>query len=124
MGTLACARAHLFLSPILFCYLSCEANSQSLLQLLHCEPVGVPSDFGGLPCRRRTYTTKSCSSANLSFPMIRVGLVEADVGQNAAGELASNVIDRVRTVVEGWDQGKDCGSGVGGPVHVADVNLV
>ena len=46
------------------------------------------------------------------------------MGQNAAGELACDFFDRVGTIVESWDQWKDCGSGVGRPVHVAYVDLV
>jgi len=46
------------------------------------------------------------------------------VGQHAVGELAGHDFDAGGTVIEGRDEGEDGRTGVGGPVHVADVNLV
>ena len=46
------------------------------------------------------------------------------MGQHAVGELARHDFDAGGTVVQGRDQRKDGRTGVGGPVHVADVNLV
>jgi hypothetical protein len=34
-----------------------------------------------------------CRYGSLRFPAISVGLIEADVGEHAAGELASNIFD-------------------------------
>jgi hypothetical protein len=46
------------------------------------------------------------------------------VGEHAIGELAGHNIQVGWTIVEGRDQGKDRRPGVGGPVHVANVDFV
>jgi len=46
------------------------------------------------------------------------------VGQNSVGVFANEIVDRMRSEVEGGDDGEDGGSGVGGQAHVANVDLV
>lgn len=46
------------------------------------------------------------------------------MGQDAVGEFAGHVIEARWSVVEGRDQREDGSTGIGGFVHVADVNLI
>jgi hypothetical protein len=46
------------------------------------------------------------------------------VGQDSVDEVAGHVLGRLRVVVEGGDRGEDGGSGVGGELHVAEVDAV
>lgn len=60
----------------------------------------------------------------IGLPGVGVGLGQADVGENAVDEVASHVCGGLRVIVEGRDAGVDDGAGVGGELHVADVDAV
>lgn len=51
-------------------------------------------------------------------------LGKADVLQDAVDEVAGNVVDGLRVVVEGGDDGEDGGAGFGDSGHIANVNQV
>jgi len=61
---------------------------------------------------------------DLALPSVRVWLRQADVSENAAGELVGHLIEGGGAEVVGGDEREDGRSGVGGAVHVADVNFV
>jgi len=46
------------------------------------------------------------------------------VGEDAAGELVGHLVERCRAEVVGGDEREDSRSGVGGAVHVANVNFI
>ena len=46
------------------------------------------------------------------------------MGEHAVGEFAGHGIEAGRAVVEGGDEREDGGTGIGGSVHIADVNLI
>ena len=58
------------------------------------------------------------------LPLVGVGLGQADVGEDAVNEVAGHVFGGLRVVVEGGDGGEDGGSGVGGELHVAEMDAV
>ena len=60
----------------------------------------------------------------LSLPRIGFGIGQADVGKDAVGELAGHFVEAVGVVVEGGDEGVDGGSGIGGAVHVPDMDFI
>jgi hypothetical protein len=62
--------------------------------------------------------------ALVGLPLVGVGLGQADVGEDSVNELAGHVLRALRMVVEGRDGGEDGGAGVGGKLHVADVDAV
>ena len=59
-----------------------------------------------------------------AFPAVGIGLRQSNVRQDAVSELAGDVIQAYRSIVEGWDERVDGGPRIGGPVHVPDMNLV
>ena len=61
---------------------------------------------------------------DLALPPVRICLRQADVGKNAARELMRHLVERCRAEVVGGNERKDSRSGVGGAVHVVDVNFV
>jgi hypothetical protein len=61
--------------------------------------------------------------ACLALPAIGTRLGQADVVQDAVGELAGHFFEAIGVVVEGGDERVDGGSCVGGAVHVADVDF-
>ncbi len=58
------------------------------------------------------------------MPLVGAGLGQADVGEDSVDELAGHFGGALRMVVEGGDDGEDGGSGVGGELHVAQVDAV
>ena len=48
------------------------------------------------------------------LPLVGAGLGQADVREDSVDEVASNILDGLRVVVEGWYGGEDGGPGVGG----------
>ena len=58
------------------------------------------------------------------LPAVGVRLWQTDVGQNAVSEFARHHIQARGPIVEGRDQRKDRGAGVGRSVHVADMDFV
>ena len=60
----------------------------------------------------------------VGLPLVGVGLGQADVGEDPVDEVASHLFGALRVVVEGGDGGEDGGAGVGGQLHVADVDTV
>jgi hypothetical protein len=61
---------------------------------------------------------------SVGLPLVGVGLGQADVGQDAVDEVAGHVFGGLGVVVEGGDGGEDGGSGVGGELHVAEMDAV
>lgn len=59
-----------------------------------------------------------------AFPMVGIVLGQAQMGKHAKSEFPRHVIQCVREIVEGRNHRKDGRPGVGGPVHVADMDLV
>ena len=60
----------------------------------------------------------------VGLPLVGSGLGQADVGEDAVDELAGHVLCGLGVVVEGGDCGKDGGAGVGGELHVAEMDAV
>lgn len=58
------------------------------------------------------------------LPLVGSGLGKADVGEDAVDELAGHLGGGLRLIVEGRDNGEDDGAGVGGKLHVAQVDAV
>jgi hypothetical protein len=56
--------------------------------------------------------------------VIGVGLGKADVGENAVDEVARHLSGALRVVVEGGHDGEDRRSGIGGKLHVSQMNAV
>jgi hypothetical protein len=60
----------------------------------------------------------------VGLPLVGVGLGQADVGEDAVDEVAGHVFGGLRVVVERGDGGEDGGAGVGGELHVAEMDAV
>ena len=60
----------------------------------------------------------------VGLPLVGAGLGETDVGEDSVDELAGHFFGGLRVVVEGGDGGVDGGAGVGGELHVAEVDAV
>ena len=60
----------------------------------------------------------------VGLPLVGVGLGQADVGEDSVDEVAGHVFGGLRVVVESGDGGEDGGAGVGGELHVAQVDAV
>ena len=56
--------------------------------------------------------------------MVGAGLGQADVGEDSVDEVAGHVLGGLRVVVESGNGGEDGGAGVGGKLHVAEVDAV
>src|SRR5207253_5424908 len=69
----------------------------------------------------RNWRLETCLSP---FPVVGVGLWQADVSENAAGELMRHLVERGGTEVERGNERKDGRSGFGGAVHIANVDFV
>jgi len=57
-------------------------------------------------------------------PLVGAGLGQADVGEDPVDEVAGHVFGGLGVVIEGGDGGEDGGAGVGGELHVAEVDAV
>ena len=60
----------------------------------------------------------------VGLPLVGAGLWEAGVGEDPVDELAGHLGGALGEVVEGGDDGEDGGAGVGGELHVAQVDAV
>ena len=58
------------------------------------------------------------------LPLVGTGLSEAYVGEDSMDEVAGHVFGGLRVVVESGDGGEDDCSGVGGELHVSEVDAV
>ncbi len=60
----------------------------------------------------------------VGLPLVGAGLGQAYVRENTVDELAGHLCGGLWAVVEGGDDGEDGGSGVGGELHVAEVDAI
>ena len=56
--------------------------------------------------------------------MVGAGLGQTYVGEDSVDEVAGHVFGGLGVVVEGGDDGEDGGAGVGGELHVAEMDAV
>src|ERR1700730_5624784 len=67
----------------------------------------------------------SCTASRLAaFPAVLLFLGQAELGEDAVGELFDEIVDFFRAVVEGWHRGHHGGSCVVHANHVFEVNAV
>ena len=60
----------------------------------------------------------------VGLPLVGVGLGQVDVGEDSMDEVAGHVLDGLRVIVEGGDDGEDGGTGVGCQLHVAEMDAI
>jgi hypothetical protein len=72
----------------------------------------------------RIFTDDTDLERLVGLPLVGVGLGKADVGEDSVDEVAGHVFGGLRVVVESGDCGEDGGAGVGGELHVAEVDAV
>ena len=66
-----------------------------------------------------------CTASRLAaFPVVLLFLGQAELGEDAVGELFDEIVDFFRAVVEGWHGGHYGGACVVDANHVFEVNAV